>query len=601
MPSIKPLPDLLISQIAAGEVVERPASVLKELLENSLDAGASRIEIELEEGGVRLLRIADDGCGIAAEELPLAIARHATSKVASLDDLEKVASYGFRGEALASIASVARLTLTSRAAGAPHAFRLRAGGAVEPAALSVGTVVEVADLYFNTPARRKFLRSTATEYGHCDEALRRIALARPEVAFSLTHNGTLKRRLAAGDLGRRVSDLLGEDFLLDARPLDITAGATRLLGWISLPQGGRGGGQHFFVNGRFVRDRLLAHAVREASADLSYGGQQPAYLLFLTLPAESVDVNVHPAKTEVRFRDSRGVHQFVRHALERALATPPGTTSRPMEALSPETCTPPSEYRAMMAGQGVFSFSAASRGEVNESRVADYLAFVASAVPAEDRTVAAFDPGWPSAPSQVLDREGIFPPLGFALAQLAGVYLLAENSAGLVLVDMHAAHERILYERLKRALDGGPPAMQSLLTPALVHVDALALATWQEYAELIAGFGFELSAAGPGELMVRAVPALLAGADLPALLRDLLRDLAKQPASRRVDSARDEVLARMACHGAVRASRRLTVPEMNALLREMEQTLRAERCNHGRPTWVQLSMAELDKLFLRGR
>jgi len=594
MPSIQPLPDLLISQIAAGEVVERPASVLKELLENSLDAGARRIEVELEEGGVRLLRLSDDGCGIERDDLPLAVARHATSKIASLDDLERVMSYGFRGEALASIAAVARLTLTSRARGAPHAWRLRAdSGSIEPAALAGGTVVEVADLYYNTPARRKFLRSTATEYAHCAEALKRVALARPEVAFTLSHDRQTKRRLAAGDLAQRVGELLGEEFITDARRVDVAAGALRLQGWVALPVGGRGAGQHFFVNGRFVRDRLLLHAARTACADLGYGGQPPCYVLFLTLPAEAVDVNVHPAKTEVRFRDGRGVHRFVLHAIERALAAP---IAARVSAGEPVADAGGARAVYEPSGQG-----AQAALPLRVAKVADYLAFMADG--RRPATAAAGDAAVPVAAADGVTEAtaavGTLPPLGFALAQLGGIYLLAENAQGLVLVDMHAAHERIVYERLK-AQTGRPP-LQQLLVPALVRVDALQMATWQERGAEIAALGFELAAAGPNELIVRAVPALLAQADLGALLREVLQELAALPASRRIEQCRDELLARMACHGAVRAHRRLTLPEMNALLRDMERTLRAERCNHGRPTWVQLGIDDLDKLFLRGR
>ncbi|MBK6402791.1 MAG: DNA mismatch repair endonuclease MutL [Rhodocyclaceae bacterium] len=568
---IRPLPDLLVSQIAAGEVVERPASVLKELLENSLDAGATKIDVQLEEGGVRLIRVADDGAGIEPDDLPLALARHATSKIATLDDLERVASYGFRGEALASVASVARVTLTSRTALHPHAWKVSHGATPlsplsprEPAALEHGTVVEVADLYFNTPARRKFLKSEQTEYAHCDEVLRRMALARPDVAFSLVHNRATKRRLAATDFARRVGDLLGDDFPGHARNVDVQAGPLHLMGLAALPAYSRASRdeQYFYVNGRFVRDKLLAHASREAYADVLHGARHPAYVLFLMLDPAAVDVNVHPAKTEVRFRDSRGVHQFVFHALTRALAHPVAQAAAPAAAPS---LIPPRQQ----------SFS------VEESRTATdaYLDFAKQAY-AE-----------PAAPQ----------PLGYAIAQLHGLYVLAQNEAGLILIDQHAAHERILYERLKNQIEAGPPPTQALLVPAVIEVNEKDVATAEEQAEALAALGFEVSVGGPRQLTLRAVPALLAGGDVGTLLRALLAELAEHPASRVVEARRNELLATMACHGAVRGRRTLTLPEMNALLREMEATDRADQCNHGRPTWRQVSLAEIDALFMRGR
>lgn len=565
---IHPLPDLLISQIAAGEVVERPASVLKELIENSLDAGATRIDVQIEEGGVRLIRVADDGGGIEREDLPLALARHATSKIASLEDLERVGSYGFRGEALASVASVARLTLTSRTAGAAHAWRQRNAGAAEPAALERGTVVEVADLYFNTPARRKFLKSEATEYAHCDDVVRRMALARPEVAFSLAHNRNLRRRLAAADLARRVRELFGDDFPAQARAVLAEAGPLRLSGYAALPAYARAtrDEQFFFVNGRFVRDKLLAHAAREAYADVLHGSRHPAYLLFLELDPAGVDVNVHPAKTEVRFRDARGIHQFVFHALTRALAEP---VAQAAPIASRVYAPPPMQHRLAV--------------EEASGSAGAYLEFARQAY-AEP------------APAPAPDL-----PLGHAIGQLHGLYILAQNEAGLVLVDQHAAHERILYERLKDSVDGGPPPSQALLVPALVAASAHEMATAVDAAETLAQLGFEVAAAGPQELAVRAVPALLAGADVVALLRALLAELAEHPASRVVEARRNELLATLACHGAVRGRRSMSLPEMNALLREMEATERADQCNHGRPTWRQLDLGEIDKLFLRGR
>ena len=571
---IKPLPDLLISQIAAGEVVERPASVLKELLENSLDAGSRQVDVELMAGGIRSIRVADDGGGIAKEDLPLALARHATSKIASLSDLEQVASYGFRGEALASIASVARLTLTSRTSDTAHAWRIDAMDlSLVPAALSRGTVIEAADLYFNTPARRKFLKQEATEFAHCDEVLRRMALARPDVAFSLAHNGSIKHRLAAADLPGRARELLGAEFFAQTRVVDVSAGDLRLTGFAALPAYSRAGrdAQYFFVNGRYVRDKLLAHAVRQAYADILHGSRHPAYVLFLELDPGAVDVNVHPAKIEVRFREARGVHQFVFHALQRVLAAPLAQDAVPARP------TPASPWQ----GQRTLA--------VDEPAVAAYFDFVANREATTD------------APSPAEVTESEVNPLGYALAQLHGIFILAQNAAGLVLIDMHAAHERILYEKLKNALANDRPATQSLLIPALLAVSATEMATAEEHAEALAQLGFEIAAAGPNELAVRAVPALLANSSIADLVRALLADLQEFPVSQVIAARGNELLATMACHGAVRARRTLSLQEMNALLREMEATERADQCNHGRPTWTQLSLADLDRLFLRGR
>jgi DNA mismatch repair protein MutL len=566
VPAIRVLPELLVNQIAAGEVVERPASVLKELLENSLDAGARAIVVSLDEGGVKRLQVEDDGTGIAREELPLALARHATSKIASLEDLEAVATLGFRGEALASIASVARLSLLSRATGAAHACRLDAegGGAAEvaPAARAAGTTVTVEDLYFNTPARRKFLRTEATEFGHCDEVFRRVALARPEVAFTLRHNGRVSRYLRAQGAAERAAALLGDEFAAASVPLDQRAGPLRLSGLAGTPQAARSraDAQYFFVNGRFVRDRVLAHAAREAYHELLHGERQPAYVLFLDLDPRGVDVNVHPAKTEVRFRDSRAVHQFVRHAIERAL--------------SPSAAEAPVSY-AVFQDKG---FSQSSLGLAQPA--AAYQGFAATA------------------PLPVSEKA---PPLGYALAQLHGVYILAQNEAGLVLVDMHAAHERIVMEKLKLGIDAGAVGRQTLLVPAVMSVEALDVATAEENPDALARLGLEMTVSGPNELTVRAAPALLAGGDIAGLARGVLKDLREFGASQVLTARQNELLATMACHAAVRANRILSVAEMNALLREMEETERSGSCNHGRPTWYQLTMADLDRLFLRGR
>lgn len=583
MPRIQPLPDLLISQIAAGEVVERPASVLKELIENSLDAEATKIDVQLEEGGVKLIRVADDGSGMTRDDLPLALARHATSKIASLADLERVASYGFRGEALASIAAVARVTVTSRTADAPHAWQFDAASAVSaPAAQTAGTVIVVADLYFNTPARRKFLKTTATEFAHCDDVLTRMAQVRPDVAFTLTHNGQVKRRLASADFPRRARDLLGDEFLAQARPVEAIAGPLRLAGYAALPAYARSSRaeQYFYVNGRFVRDKLLVHAARQAYADVLHGAHHPAYVLFLELDPAAVDVNVHPAKTEVRFRDARGVHQFVFHAVQRVLAAPLAAAHSQASQAVPHTAAGAVSPTPTFAPPQQTSFA------VHEPTATSYLDFVSQ----------AFSDAVPPTPTFAATAH----PLGYALAQLHGIYILAQNTEGLVLVDMHAAHERILYERLKTSANN-QTEVQQLLVPVLFAASPGEFASAEAHADTLATLGFAISPAGPQQLAVRAVPVLLSGGDIVALARALLADLAEQPASRVIETRRNELLGTMACHGAVRAHRNLSVPEMNALLRQMETTERADQCNHGRPTWVQLSITELDRLFMRGR
>ncbi len=613
MPSIRLLPDLLISQIAAGEVVERPASALKELLENSLDAGATDIRVELEEGGVKLIRVADDGRGIARDDLPLALARHATSKIASLDDLERVASLGFRGEALASIASVARVALASRVADAAHAWRLTAQdgalSAAEPAALARGTVLEARDLFFNTPARRKFLKTPATEYGHCVDALQRVALARPDVAMSLAHNGRAAARYPAQTWQERALAVLGEDFARHARQIDEAAGDARLTGWAGLPAYSRSGrdAQYLFVNGRFVRDKLLSHAVREAYRDILHASRHPAYCLFLELDPARVDVNVHPAKTEVRFRDAQAVHRFVFHALERALASQGsghpapspstgeggggGGSQEARLAGAPPPPYPLSPYGGSPArGEGRATQAAFALGHAAEP--AAYYAVVAEAL--------ATAPSPQPSPTRGEGETGI-PPLGYALGQLAGVYILAENARGLVVVDMHAAHERILYERLKASAAARQMAMQPLLVPVVFAAGAKETAAAEEHREALLELGLELAPVSPTHLAVRALPAMLKDADAERLAREILKEIAEYGASQAVEARRNELLATLACHGAVRAHRRLALPEMNALLRDMEQTLRADQCNHGRPTWFQLTMQDLDRMFMRGK
>ena len=612
-PHIQRLPDLLISQIAAGEVVERPASVLKELLENALDAGSQAILIQLEEGGVKLIRVSDDGCGIARDELALALTRHATSKIATLDDLERVATLGFRGEALASVASVARLTLTSRQQGASHAWRLSAepGASPEPAALGAGTVVEMRDLYYNTPARRKFLKSEATEFAHCADAVKRVALAHPAVAFTLSHNGRVSLHLAKTDSRGRAGAILGDDFLAESRSIDTgeplrdadggQGHGLRVFGHCATPahSRARSDAQYVYVNGRFVRDKLLSHALREAYQDMLHGSRYPAYCIFVEVDPANVDVNVHPAKTEVRFRDGRAVHQFVFHAVQRTLSSPLAgardDTSGSFAAMSPAPSL--AVQRPPPVPPKTTETAWPQRQEslrVSEPAMAAYFAFAEKAQP-----VAARPPTPISEPSASTD--GSTPPMGYALAQLHGVYILAQNALGLVLVDMHAAHERILYEKLKTALDSKRIATQALLIPAVFTADALEVAAAEENADALNDLGFDLAPMGPTQLAVRGVPALLQAADPTSLARALLAELREHGVTQLMAAHRNELLATMACHGAVRARRILSIPEMNALLRQMEETERADQCNHGRPTWTQLSMGDLDRLFLRGR
>ncbi|WP_263768868.1 DNA mismatch repair endonuclease MutL [Propionivibrio soli] len=625
--TIRLLPDLLISQIAAGEVVERPASVLKELLENAIDAGSTVIQIQLEEGGVKLIRVSDDGHGIAGDELALALTRHATSKIATLTDLERVATLGFRGEALASIAAVARVTLTSRQLGSSHAWRLAGEAAAsgsaaspEPAALAGGTVVEMRDLYYNTPARRKFLKSEATEFAHCSEIVKRIALAHPSIAFTLAHNGRVGLHLPKNDARGRAGAILGEDFLAESRAVQAEVTGEngfllRLSGHCALPahSRARNDAQYCYVNGRFVRDKLLGHALREAYQDMLHGSRYPAYCVFLEIDPSTVDVNVHPAKTEVRFRDGRAVHQFVFHAVQRTLSSPLSNvgTAVPVPVgnnEAPPTRAPLATVRAASDDRWPSRSDGPRPGKSAEGRplwtptqgslrvgepTAAYFAFAEKA--RDD------NPGTQNAAVLPTADTPDSAPLGYALAQLHGVYILAQNAHGLVLVDMHAAHERILYERLKSALDAHRVATQALLVPAVFAANAIEMAAVEEFASTLADLGFEVTAAGPTQLAVRAVPALLQAADPAALVRALLAELREHGVSQLLAMRRNELLATMACHGAVRAKRLLSIPEMNALLRQMEETERADQCNHGRPTWTQLSMSDLDRLFLRGR
>ena len=643
--AIQVLPDQLISQIAAGEVVERPASVVKELLENALDAGARALQIKLEEGGVRRIAITDDGGGMSAEQLPLALTRHATSKIRSLDELESVLTLGFRGEALASIASVAQLTLSSRQADAPHASAIDGNtGALTPAAGPVGTTVDVRDLYFNTPARRKFLKTEQTEFGHCMDVIRRSALARPDVGFSILHNNRAVEHWNATDAATRVTRVLGNDFAGAHLALDEGAAELRLSGFVGLPTASRGRAdqQYFFVNGRFVRDKLLTHAVRAAYEDVLHGDRYPAYVLYFELPPQWVDVNVHPSKIEVRFRDARSVHQFVFHVVQRALARAAGSggathaahlTDGGGLAAGPGAALGGGSSGMMAArpagGIGGVGSSWNPRMQQGTLPMAQPLSvydnlFGRAAPPAPrpygqpgvtdappppyghagttqgDTTLTGSDT-LPAGTGGNADAMALEQPLGFALGQLHGIYILAQNAYGLVLVDMHAAHERILYERFKQALVERSVPVQPLLIPVTFFADPVEIGTTEEHQETLTALGFDLAAMSPTTLAVRAIPALLDGADAQALARAVLADLRQYGGSRVLTERQHELLGTLACHTAVRANRRLTHEEMNALLRQMEATERADQCNHRRPTWYQLTLGDLGKLSMRGR
>jgi DNA mismatch repair protein MutL len=591
----------LANQIAAGEVVERPASVIKELLENSLDAGSTRIDIDIEEGGVRLMRVRDDGIGIDKEDLPLALARHATSKIVELEDLESVQSLGFRGEALASISSVSRLALTTNASDDPGAgWCARGEGrdmavSVEPAPHPRGTTVEVRDLFFNTPARRKFLRAEKTEFGHIEDTVRRLALSRFEVGFSLRHNGRVVHGMRAcqsdPERERRVGAVCGPEFIDHAVAIDARAGDLRLWGWVALPTFSRSQAdmQHFYVNGRAIRDKLVSHAIRQAFQDVLYHGRHPAFVLYLDVDPGNVDVNVHPTKHEVRFRDGRTVHDFLFRSLHRALAEvrPQDRVSTPA-ALAPVEVAPTQSAFALSERREAWQPAGYAAAPVSPSAVREQFAGYGQLYGRSTEPVVPMD-------------ESAAPPLGYALAQLAGIYILAENAQGLILVDMHAAHERITYERMKTACAGEGIRSQPLLVPRSLAVSQREADTAEQQATGFAQLGFQVERAGPETLLIRAIPALLRDAEVDQLVRDVLADLQEFGSSSRIEAHTNELLGTMACHASVRANRRLTVPEMNALLRDMEDTERSGQCNHGRPTWVQVTLAELDKLFLRGR
>jgi DNA mismatch repair protein MutL len=594
---IQLLSDSLINQIAAGEVIERPASVVKELVENALDAGARRVEVELERGGCGLIRVSDDGAGIDASDLGLALARHATSKIASLEDLETVSTLGFRGEALPSIASVSRLSLASRTAGAPHAWVIDARdgeiSAPAPAAHGAGTRVEVRDLFFNVPARRKFLRTETTEYQHIVRMLERLALSRFEVGFSLIHNGRNVWALAAANSGaerlQRVARICGEDFAAHVIELNHETESLRLSGWAALPTFSRSQAdlQFAFINERFVRDKLLVGAARLAYRDVLFHGRFCAYVLYLGLDPRQVDVNAHPQKLEVRFRDSRRVHDFVFRTLEKVLAgTRPSADSA---GSAPADWLTGASTFAAGPTQARFSLPQAAHRPSSDA-YRPYLSPAAAEVRDEQVAQGPLNGGATHAEA----------PLGYAIAQLHGVYILAQSADGMVLVDMHAAHERIMYEGMKQLLSGHT-AQQQLLMPEILHVAPAQADMAEEHSQEFAALGFDVARLSVDQLALRAIPTLLAGRDPGGIVRDVLSDLLESGHSRRVEESINHLLATMACHAAVRAQRNLSVPEMNALLREMEGTPRADQCNHGRPTWVRLSMGELDRLFLRGR
>ncbi len=617
---IRVLPEILINQIAAGEVVERPASVLKELVENALDSGARAIEVDLEQGGVTLVRVSDDGEGMSADQLPLALTRHATSKISDLDDLESVGTLGFRGEALPSIGSVARLSIVSRTVNCEHGWKIVVQGGrvgeVEPASAQVGTRVEVRDLFHLVPARRKFLKTERTEYNRCEEYLKALALARPMVAIRLTHNGRpCWQAMPAEDSAesvRRLGAVIGTALAEQCMHLQHGVGGLSLHGWVAPATAARSQAdlQFFFVNGRYVKDRLVSHAVRKAFADVLYHGRHPVYVLHLTLDPARVDVNVHPAKHEVRFRDGRSVHDFLYRSLYEALADQRPGDSNTAPAAVAEPVRGPWNYgpqRGLGLGQIREQMQGYSRlyglSEASASDTAQGSDQPESAMPSwAPSAMASKGLSQPAAARDAGEAESSeVPPLGYALAQLAGVFVLAQNAHGLVIVDMHAAHERITYERLKAAVGSEQQRVQQLLVPRIIAVSAREAELAEAESAAFAELGFELERAGPESVAMRAVPEALIDVDIEALLRDLLADLKERGSLSRAEERRNELLSTAACHGSVRANRRLTIPEMNALLRDMEQTERSGQCNHGRPTWTQMSLRELDALFMRGR
>lgn len=629
MPHIQLLSPRLANQIAAGEVVERPASVVKELVENALDAGAARVDVEIEQGGAKLIRVRDDGSGIEEADLPLALSRHATSKILTLDDLEAVASLGFRGEALASISSVSRLTLTSRTELQEAAARVEVEGRdmdarISPAAHPVGTTVEVRDLFFNTPARRKFLRTEKTEFNHVEECVRRQALSRFDTGFTLRHNQRVVQSLRPAetdlDKERRIGSLCGQQFIDNAVVIDAEATGLRLWGWVALPTFSRSQAdlQYFFVNGRVIRDKLVAHAVRQAYRDVLYNNRHPAFVLYLEVDPATVDVNVHPTKHEVRFRDGRLVHDFIFRTLHRALAdVRPDDHLRGAAAQSfgrESAVAEPERSAGSVSAPGTSApWPTPSRAEgypaspgqplQQEWRASDQMAFYQSLNEGGgvSTPVAQADMSAASAAVTPPRDDAEEPPLGYAIAQLHGIYILAQSRAGLIVVDMHAAHERITYERMKRALAEQDLKSQPLLVPLSLAVSQKEAALTESHGDELQKLGLQIERIGPETLAVRQIPALLRGADTEQLVRDVLADLIEHGQSDRVEAVTHELLGTMACHGSVRANRQLTIPEMNSLLRDMEATERSGQCNHGRPTWTLVTLSELDKLFLRGR
>ena len=649
MKAIRLLDNRLANQIAAGEVVERPASVVKELLENSLDAGARRVTVEVENGGVKLIRIRDDGHGIPQNDLPLALSRHATSKISELEDLEGVATLGFRGEALASVSSVSRLTMTSNTEGQESGWQVRVEGrdmapVVNPAPHPIGTTLEVKDLFFNTPARRKFLRTEKTEFSHLEEVVKRLALSRFDVGFTLRHNQRsihqLRPAVTQAEKDRRVASLCSPKFIENAVIVDVEASGLKLWGWVGLPTFSRSSAdlQYFFVNGRVIRDKLVAHAVRQAYRDVLYGGRHPTFVLYLDLDPALVDVNVHPTKHEVRFRDGRTVHNFLFSTLHRALGAvtpdtqlPPSTLSTPQTQVSGVEA---GEFKAQESISLTASRSPAAGGSASSSN--SYGGGTASRndreTPASgqvQRQLKAYSelyaqsadhqPAVTEKPAMAVGEAAVpeyqnvqetalpesetsgMPPLGFAVAQLKGIYILSENEQGMVLVDMHAAHERITYERMKLAWHADGIKAQPLLVPKSISVSDREADCAEEFLTYFEKLGLALERMGPETLLVRQVPVMLQNADVEKLVRDVLADLVQHGSSDKVEAQINEILATMACHGSVRANRRLSIEEMNGLLRDMERTERSGQCNHGRPTWTMLTMEQLDKLFLRGR
>ncbi len=602
MPNIKPLSDILISQIAAGEVVERPSSALKELIENSIDSGAEEINISIVEGGIREIRVSDNGPGIPLNEIKLALSRHATSKISELTDLESIHSLGFRGEALASIASVSQLNLSSKHSSDDHAWEISAnGGRVsepKPSALAIGSVVTVSNLYFNTPARKKFLRSPNTEYGHCDEVYKQAALANPTIRFSITHNGKPRRRTQADVIGMRIQETLGSELTDTSIWINEGSEALSIKGFIQQPayDSKNKDTQYLFINGRFVRDRVISHAIRQAFNDVLHHGKSISYVLFVQIDPSLVDVNVHPRKTEVRFRESQAMHQFVFHAIEKKLSSGEWLPHQNIHSFFTDNAAP---------GGSQHSFSQTNL------RLSDrYTQGPASGFIGSELTLGGIkgpdapkqhDPkdisNWSQSDENIENKY----PLGFALAQLSGVYILAQNQDGLIIVDMHAAHERIVYEHLKTALELKQIPKQSLLIPINVTVSLGQMAALHENEVLLNTLGFEFSTSGPESVAIRSIPSFLEQGQVSELMLSVIKDIVDYGGSRVLEEHRNEILSTLACHSAVRANRKLTTEEMNHLLRDMEQTERSDQCNHGRPTWFQISLSELDHRFMRGQ